>query len=99
MRLRALDLETTDTLLGMLARGLSEISNRLAALAPEASLELGDALGDAAVALDRHVAIVEVVQSRLSNSERKTNERHREEEARQLYGAVRGHRPLRGFCQ
>ena len=37
MRLRGLDLETTDTLLGMLARGLSKISNRLAALAPEAS--------------------------------------------------------------
>ena len=65
----------TDTLLGMLARGLSKISNRLAALAPEASPELGDAVGFAAVGLDRHTAIVEVLVMRQTlNSERDPHE-------------------------
>ena len=64
-----------DTLLGMLARGLSKISNRLAALAPEASPELGDAVGFAAVDLDRHTAIVEVLVMRQTlNSERDPHE-------------------------
>ena len=64
--MRGLDLETTDTLLDLHLRGLSKISHRLAALASEASPELGDVLGDAAVDLDRHVAIAEVMASRLS---------------------------------
>ena len=67
--MRGLDLEDTDTLLRMLRRGLGKISNRLAALTPEASPELGDAVGFAASDLDRHVAIVEVMQSRLARKQ------------------------------
>ena len=56
MRLRGLDLETTDTLLGMLARGLSKISNRLAALAPEASRTRRRCRNGVAVAAERPIA-------------------------------------------
>ena len=56
----------------MLARGLSKISNRLAALAPEASPELGDAVGFAAVDLDRHTAIVEVLVMRQTLNAKET---------------------------
>src|SRR3546814_13691213 len=45
MSLRGLDLEDMPTLLDLHLRGLSKISNRLAALAPEVPSEIGDALG------------------------------------------------------
>jgi hypothetical protein len=67
--MRGLDLESMDTLLDLHLRGLSKIINRLAALASEANPELGDAIGFAASDLDRHVAIVEVVQSRLNSKQ------------------------------
>jgi hypothetical protein len=62
MRLRALDLETTRGLLETLQQSLRTISNRAAALAPEASSELGDELGYFATDTDRLVALVEVLQ-------------------------------------
>ena len=67
--MRGLDLEPTDTLLRMHWRGLGKISNRLAALASEAPPELDDALAVAAVDLDRHVALVEVIESRLARNQ------------------------------
>jgi hypothetical protein len=64
MRLRALDLETTATLHELLCRGLRAVASRAAALAPEASSELGDALGYLSTDTARLEAIVEVLISR-----------------------------------
>jgi hypothetical protein len=64
MRLRALDLETTTTLHELLQRGLRAVSNRAAALAPEASPEIGDALGYLSTDTARLGAVVDVLVNR-----------------------------------
>ena len=61
---RGLDLEPSDTLLRLLARGLGNVSDQIVALASQASPEIGDAISFAVKDLDKNAALVEILSNR-----------------------------------